>query len=297
MSFYLHNLFTDIPKLYPIYDTIVLGSGAVKGFELMGSLQYLYDTKRIVQKPKFVGTSVGSILAYLLAIGYTPIEIVGELHVADWLEKTGKTYDMSNVLNGKGISTFIYVQEALEQLTLAKVGRFLTMKQLFERTGIELYVCTYNITECCIEYINHTSHPDLNCITALRMSSNIPLLFDRFKYDNAYYIDGAFGDSFPIMKGVEIGKNVIGLHIAVHKDVLKDDPSAGLVSYLGKLFAFPMMEKIKSDVSQAINTDRVDIIELISNDISTLLQFSVGKIDRLKMFRFGYKFCKTYFEK
>jgi predicted acylesterase/phospholipase RssA len=297
MSFYLHNLFSDIQKLYPIYDTIVIGSGAVKGFELLGALQYLYDTNRISPKPKFVGTSVGSILAYLIAIGYSPMEIIGELHVGDWLEKTGKTYDMSNIMSGKGISTFIYVQEALEHITLAKVGRFLTMKQLYDRTGIELHICTYNITECCIEYITHSSHPDLNCITALRMSSNIPLLFDRFKYDNSYYIDGAFGDSFPIMKGVEIGTNVIGLHIAVHTDVLKDDPSAGLVSYLGKLFAYPMREKIKADISQAINTDRVDIIELVSNDVSTLLQFSIGKIDRLKMFRFGYKFCKSYFEK
>ena len=57
------------------YDTLVLPGGGIKGLILLGGVQYLIDNYYMKNIKNFVGTSIGSIIGYLLIIGYTPIEI------------------------------------------------------------------------------------------------------------------------------------------------------------------------------------------------------------------------------
>ena len=58
------------------YSTLLLSGGSVKTFASIGALQYLYDKNLICNVETLVGTSAGAILCYLLAIGYTPGEIM-----------------------------------------------------------------------------------------------------------------------------------------------------------------------------------------------------------------------------
>ena len=59
------------------YDTIVLGGGAIKSFNTIGAIQYVYDNYLINDNLKtFIGTSGGAMIAYLIIIGYTPVEIM-----------------------------------------------------------------------------------------------------------------------------------------------------------------------------------------------------------------------------
>ena len=59
------------------YDSIILSGGSIKGFCTLGALQYMQDNKIIDDTlTTFAGTSIGSIISFLLIIGYTPIEIV-----------------------------------------------------------------------------------------------------------------------------------------------------------------------------------------------------------------------------
>jgi predicted acylesterase/phospholipase RssA len=59
-----------------LYEAIVLSGGGLKGFGLLGGLQYMVDSKRFVDDVLFYsGTSIGAVICYFLAIGYTPIEM------------------------------------------------------------------------------------------------------------------------------------------------------------------------------------------------------------------------------
>ena len=58
------------------FDTLVLCGSSIKCMTILGSLQYAYDHALLSKITKYIGTSSGSICCYLLAIGYTPIEII-----------------------------------------------------------------------------------------------------------------------------------------------------------------------------------------------------------------------------
>ena len=40
------------------------------------------------------------------------------------------------------------------------------------------------------EYLSYLNHPNMQCLIALRMSCNLPIIFSQFKYLNCYYLDG-----------------------------------------------------------------------------------------------------------
>ena len=75
------------------FDTLVLSGGSSKGILILGALQYAYDNFLLNNIDIYVGTSCGAIIGYLLAIGYTPLEII--------------VYICSNQLMGKIVHFYI----------------------------------------------------------------------------------------------------------------------------------------------------------------------------------------------
>ena len=297
MSYYLHNLFPDL-YYEPTYDTLVLSSGSVKGFIMLGALQFCHDNGLLKHVTTFVGTSVGSIISYLLCIGYSPSEILAHIHVKNWMDKM-KDIELSHFIEEKSLSTYIYIQDALERMTREKVGKYLTLKELKDNFNKNLYVCTYNMTLSRTEFLSHETHPDLPCLVALRMSSNIPILFDRFKYTDNFYVDGAICNHFPIKFGLLHGKNVLGLNLLTKT---KDEPDRGIFNYIFKLFHIPMIEQAKKDIEEIKeNNDRViDIINVDSDykEHSFIdFTFNVSKHDMTNMFTYGYKQIKHHIQR
>ena len=60
------------------FESLCISAGGVKGFCALGALQFLHDSKRLdVSTIKLMsGTSIGAVIAFFLAIGFTPIELV-----------------------------------------------------------------------------------------------------------------------------------------------------------------------------------------------------------------------------
>jgi NTE family protein len=274
------------------YDTLVLSGGGIKGFCILGGVQAVLDLGLLKDINIFVGTSVGAIIGYLLAIGYTPIEIIVSLYTNRWLEKM-QYFNMVAMINANGATSFTNLHEALEKLTLAKIGRLLTLSKLKELFGKTLICTTYNMTICTTEYLGPDNYPDLPCLTALRMSSNIPMVFDRFKYMDNYYIDGGISDNFPIIKGVEIGKKVLGIYLAIEENSLRDDPEDGMITYLLRVLYIPMIQTVKTSLKHV--KDICSTIP-ISDEMRNIIEFDIKSKTRLDMFSNGYESVKSFLE-
>ena len=291
MSYYLHNLFPDVyyDKTHN-YDTLVLSGGGTKGFILLGALQYFYDNDLLKNTKTYIGTSVGSIIAYLLCIGYTPQEIWENLHINNWMDNL-KDINILNIINNKGATSFIYIQEMIEKLTLNKIDRFLTFKNLYDKYGKHLIVCTYNITKLEIEYLDYINSPDLQITIALRMSSNIPIFFDKFKYMHSYYLDGGIGDAFPILEGIKFGKETLGLNLLASTHV--DSSDNDLISYLGKLSRIMMQQKVSIQCEIAEKNEACTIINLFNDN--NFINFNISKVEQTNMYINGYNQAKNFF--
>lgn len=281
------------------YNTLVLSGGAVKGFALLGGLQYMMDHNMLTGVHKIIGTSIGAIIGYLLCIGYSPMEMMVFLCQSNWLNKL-TNFDIYNVLQGAGAVSFSVVHEMLEKLTVSKIGKFLTLKQLEQDYHKTLICYTFNYSKDKEECLSPRTHPDLPCLTALRMSANLPIVFEPFHYDGHIYFDGGLQTNFPI-HGVDLTTDrVVGLLLCkgVHSnnnenasDLLHHAPSS--FELLWKVLSVPMNVLQKTMTQPYFRT--CDIIEM-HVDGCFALQFDISKSEKFDMFSLGYNITKKYYE-
>lgn len=233
-------------------NTLILSGGGVLGFVHLGALQYLVDYQHLLNVKKFIGTSVGAIIGYLLIIGFSPIEICLHLIQNDCLSRMDH-FNVVNLFHGTG-GAFSYdvIHNTLMEMTLSKLSFVPTLSQLPELyEGKQLIVCTYNFTQKQEQLLCVETHPDLNCLTALRMSSNLPFLFEPFQYEEEIFFDGVLTSNFPLHAidpihdqyiGISIHQNFKNsLFLASNTTTEDDDKKIALFDLFWQILKIPMM--------------------------------------------------------
>ena len=271
------------------YNTLVLSGGSIKGCCLLGALQYFYDKGQLSNITKYVGTSIGAIICYLLAIGYTPLELI----VYTCTKMSFQfIFNIVAMTQGSGATSYYKIQEHLEHLTMKKLGTFYTLKDLQLRLGKSLICTTYNETLSMVEYLSPESYPELPCLTALRMSCNLPLIFDRFEYKNNFYLDGGLADNFPIDVVDIQGNKILGLYIENKSEQKQSEWN--ILDYIYKLMFIPIHQNTHHKVKNI--SDRCTILGLTSPQLGF---FSINQSStiKLEMFSSGYEEAKKFLNK
>lgn len=277
------------------FNTLVLSGGSIKGIALLGALSYLQSSKLLDRITNFIGTSIGSIICYLLSIGYSPIEIMVYLCTHKVLEKL-TSLNVVSLFNGEGAMSFFSIQDSLEKMTVDKIGEFLTLGSLKEKYNKKLICVTYNYSKRKPEYLSPDTHPDIPCITAIRMSSNLPFVFERFKYMGDYYIDGGVANNFAIDILDDGINRIIGICVCTEKEYSgdgKEVSAIGILSYLYSLIVIPVNMIVNYNIAKA--SDRCKIISIILPEVN-LFNFSLPIPSQLDMFSNGYTCAKNFFE-
>jgi len=275
------------------YDTLVLSGGSSKGLVILGALQYGYDNYLLTDIETYIGTSAGAITCFLLAIGYSPLEIITYICTNQLMEKL-QHFNLVAMMNNLGALSFTSIYEQLEKMTIEKIGYLPTFTDLHQKMKKNLICVTYNLTLNKTEYLSFDTTPDLPCLIALKMSSNLPLIFENFKYGSNYYIDGGVTDNFAIDKGDSMGKKILGIYIDPDK---KNDYSEhneiNIIKYIYALMFIPISQTIKYKIEQV--SDRCHVIKL-THDKSSLFDFNINSVEKLEMFSSGYQQTKDNFE-
>ena len=120
----------ETPIISGNFDTLVLSGGSIHAFIMLGSLQYAIDNNLLHKITTYVGASAGAICCYLLAIGYSPTEIMVYFCTYQVLENL-KHFNLVDMMNGGGATSFIYIHEQLERMTIEKIGRLITLNDLY----------------------------------------------------------------------------------------------------------------------------------------------------------------------
>ena len=274
------------------YDTLVLAGGSSKGLMTLGALQYAFDNYLLKNINTYVGCSVGAIIGYLLAIGYTPIEIVVYICCNQLMEKMVH-FNIVAMINNQGASSYNTIHETFEKMTINKIGFYPTLNDLKEKFGKTLICSTYNISERKTEYLSPETHPNLPCITALRMSSNLPLIFENFKYGNSLYIDGGVCDNFPIDLGDKLGKKILGICINTEPKNLNHVNDMGILEFIYLLMFVPVSQIEEYKIKNI--SEKCKIVKL-HNDKFKFFNFDLSSKDKLDLFSFGYEQMKNQLE-
>ena len=207
-----------------------MSGGGIYGYTMLGCLAYLYDNGMLDAIDTYVGTSMGAILGYLLAIGYTPLEITMYLHKSRVLTSLSE-FDFASMSIGNGASDWNILQKSLEKLTLDKIGEFVNLHDLKVKYKKTLICSTFNMDTRQMEYIEPETRPDIPALVAIRMSANVPFIFDIFKYQGSHYIDGGILDNLPI----EYAMNKLGYTETMESpDESKDKILCIAIDYVGE---------------------------------------------------------------
>lgn len=277
------------------YDTIVLGGGAIKSFIIFGSIQYTMDNYFINNINTFIGTSGGTIINFLLIIGYTPIEVMVFTCTHQIVEKL-QNFNMFAMMNGLGAVSFLHIYELLEKMTIDKIGYIPTFKDIKDKFNKEFICVTYNITENITEYISYQNYPALPCLIGIRMSSNLPLIFENFKYGNSFYLDGGLTNTFPIDIAIKKGsKKILGIYNKPQEFSFTKSTEFNVLEYMYKIMSVPITEMNKNKI-QTLPKDNIDIINIEEHEVN-MFNFNISTREKLELFSKGYQIAREYFEK
>lgn len=262
-------------------EHIVISSAGPNGLIQIGMIQHLIETNYFSMDTiqSIRGTSAGSILAVLLCLRI-PIQVIIDYIIQRPLYKLF-TVDVMQLMKTNGVMESSCFKELLTPLFhYQNVSLDITMKELFELSSIEVHLFTTALTRVEAVDINHITFPDLSVLTAISMSSAVPILFPPIHYNDEYYIDGGLLTHCPLppneqtlvlcINNTSLLKLDSPFHLMYHI-LIQSIGRISIESMKGKLFiyetditSFALWEKILLD-----DASRTQLIQ-IGNDYAKI---------------------------
>ena len=271
------------------YNTLILSGGSICTLKTLGAIQCLMDNNAIDDVNTISGSSAGAMIAYLICIGYTPTEIILYLCTHNIFDHV-KSLDIVSMINGSGAISFAGFHEHLEMMTINKIGRLVTFKDVYEKFGKRLVMTTYNYSKKCMEVLDHEHTPDMPCLVGIHMSCCLPFIFNMYKYNNSFYLDGGICDDMPLHLIRREDSKILGIYIDLCQEQDEEKYPDSNIEFLYKLLLIPREYKVHEDERDT------DIIKLSSN-IETFFRYQMNVVEKLKMFSDGYQQAKEFITK
>ena len=274
------------------YDTLVLSGASTKAFLTLGAIQYAWDNFLLKELNTYIGTSSGAMICYLLTIGYTPIEMIVYICTHQLLEKM-QHFNIVAMMQGRGASSFNSLHEHLEKMTISKIGYLPTLNDIKKTFNKTLICITHNLTNECTEYLSYKTHPDIPCLTAIRMSANLPLIFERYEYGGCYYIDGGISDNFAIQLGDNLGTRVLGIYLVVNPHKRQSSMEETTLEYIYNLIYIPIVQTITAKIKNVSESCKIIRLE---HDKLIFFTFDIPSRIKLELFCSGYQQSRKFLD-
>ena len=218
-------------------EVIVLGPGGMKGFLEIGALIKLSETGMLDRVNTYIGCSVGAIISLLMVAGFNPMEIIMEA-MNTQIFRDILNISLSELQTKKeqfGLISTTKVRDQLTKKLVEKFGFVPTLKQLYIATGMTLITVSVNLDKDRTEYFSWKTEPDISAVEATVLSMNIPFLFYKITYKGDVYIDGAFGNPYPVDICDDGETDILGISITTKHPYMVDATDTNNLRYIYKV--------------------------------------------------------------
>jgi NTE family protein len=269
---------------------LVLNGGGLKGIAHIGALKVLADNGLLKNINTIVGTSIGGITGALMCSGFTPDELNRFIEVLD-IKKLTKL-DPGSMLENFGLDDGSRIKHVFVKLLESKnISPDVTLKELYLLSKIKLVMTTTCLNDSQPYYLSYLNYPNLPLVTAVRMTSAIPLVFTPVKYDNKLFSDGGCSDNYPIHLFKDEIDSTLGIYVRPILKYRKDISS--VEDFLFSLFD-SMLEGVTEKLVKGYEKNTIIIhlpdVAITSENITLEL--------KKKIYNGGYnmatKFLETY---
>ena len=189
------------PKINTIKH-IVLSGGGNTGFSFYGILRE--SNKKgiwsIDNISSIYATSIGSFLAVILCLRYDWDTLDDYFIKRPWQTVFQfDVYSAVRVFQNKGIFGIKIFEDMLGPLLLGKeMTMEITMREFYDKTGIELHFFTTEINRLNSIDISYKTHPDWKLVQVIYCSSCLPIIFEPWIDGDHCYLDGGILRNYPL---------------------------------------------------------------------------------------------------
>ncbi|WP_069131408.1 patatin-like phospholipase family protein [Rhodohalobacter halophilus] len=296
------NLFSDsAKKITETSDSlkvgVVLSGGGARGIAHIGVLKALEDAG--VRIDFITGTSMGSLIGGLYAIGYTADQLSELARTSNFIELFTENPNRRYISNyEKGFDERTILSVPISERGLSLPSGLITGQNVYSYLSRLAWVAhgTEDFMDFPIPYaavgtnietgeaVVFTSGylPD-----AIRASISIPSAFIPHEIDGEYYIDGGLARNLPVQEAIDMGANFT-IAVDVTTPLEPIDSLRTLTDIMNQSVQYRINERVQEQRKLA---DLV--IEITEAD-----QFSVIDFDKVEaLIKIGEKYGKQYLEK
>ena len=193
---------------------LVISGGGPSGLVAYGAIKQLaiQNVLDISRVETIYASSVGSIIGAVITLGYDWEWLDDYFIKRPWnkILEIDPTILM-NSFTDKGIYG-IEIQEKLlgPLLTAKNLSQTITLKEFYEYTNIEFHIFTSDLNKDIPMSIDmsYKTHPDIQLVKAIYMSSSFPFLFKPICENGSCFVDGGLLNNYPLQNCIEnIKKN------------------------------------------------------------------------------------------
>jgi NTE family protein len=271
-----------------MFNTLVLSGGGNSGYSYIGVLKSLEDNN-LNNFNTIMGTSIGSLFATFIAMGFTAQEILTNIDFSIQYNDI----DLDNFFTDFGFFKGNDICENIKKVICVKFNPDITFKELFKITHKKLIITALCLEDKKIEYFSYENHPNLKIIDAIRFSISIPIIFTSKKYNNKYYVDAAMIDNLSITY-FNNPKKVLGIKLKrINKKITNNDNE---VKTFGK-YMYLLYSCITTNLKKDISKYKIIDITIDDNLIDDPIEFKL-KIETIKtLINLGYHKTNLFIKK
>lgn len=265
----------------------MLSGGGVKGLATLGALKRLEELKKIpnfnIDIREIMGVSVGAIIGFLYAIGYSPKELIDVLLEKDFRDLTDTS--IMSIINSYGIDSGDTMLGYIKSLADVKKSSKMTFKELLDKTGIKLRVCTTNLTRNSQVVFDYTNYPNLPVLKAIRMSFSIPFVFSCVNFEDCVYIDGGLSDNYPIEFYEHDLDKTFGIQLTTDPRGMEAPSFMKYISAVIKCIKLQIEDKAEGTSTLNINASGISAVS-----------FDIEPDVKKDLLHIGYSSCVEFFD-
>jgi NTE family protein len=262
-----------------IYTTmnVVFSGGGIKGLAYIGVVQYFEENS--IQIKNISGTSIGSLISVMLNLGYSSFEMKNIAFNLDinMLENI----NISLLLKEYGLDDGKKIEYFIKYLFKTKgYKKSITFKQLYEATGLHLFITCCNIEDYSQKIFDYLRTPEEKVWFACKCSMSIPLIWTL---NEQKYIDGCFSRNIP-MEVFPI-ENTIGFYLTKDRG---NKEINNIKDYIMNLMACSFYKGNSLEIEK-YKTIGYKVVEIKVN--CSPLDMNLSTVEKSEIIQGGYDSC------
>lgn len=272
----------------------LFGGGAIRGAAYCGTLKAMEELG--INPNIIAGSSVGSIIAGLLAVGYNAKEVkeiflqVNFELFRDLQFAIGPQFALS-----KGEVFLDWIRELIEKKVYGEKYKKGSHKAVtFSDIEKNLVIITTDLSSFECKEFSKTDTPDFEIATAIRISCSMPGLMKPIEYNNRVLVDGDLQKSSPmwrLSKNLQPNNQRI-LEFRLEGDFEGNDKNA--IEYINSLYSYATAIATEFIMELYNKNDKYDYIVINTGDVN-IVDFNMPAEKRENLIQIGYNQTMEYF--